>query len=70
MKFDVKMWDIVTSDYDQLEYEDSLELITSAAFQEIWEKTEKDHELCGRVYVFRICTIDIPLNPTHTGTFP
>ena len=43
-KFDVGMWDIVTGDYDQLENEDSFELITSAAFQEIWEKTEKDHE--------------------------
>ena len=43
-KYDVGMWDIVEGDYDQLEYEDSFELITSAAFQEIWEKTEKDHE--------------------------
>ena len=43
-KFDIGMWDIVTGDYDQLEYSDSFELITSAEFQEIWEKTEKVHE--------------------------
>lgn len=44
LKFDVKMWDIVTGDYDRLEYEDSFELITSAVFQEIWDKTEKNYE--------------------------
>ena len=43
-KFDMAMWDIVTGDYDQLEYSDSFELISSAAFQVIWDKTEKEHE--------------------------
>jgi len=43
-KFDMAMWDIVTGDYDQLEYSDSFELISSAAFQNIWDKTEKEHE--------------------------
>ncbi len=43
-KFDMAMWNIVTGDYDQLEYSDSFELISSAAFQEIWDKTEKEHE--------------------------
>lgn len=43
-KFDIGMWDIVSGDYDQLEYSDSFELISQAAFQEIWDKTEKDHE--------------------------
>ncbi len=38
------MWDIVTGDYDQLEYSDLFELISSAAFQDIWDKTEKEHE--------------------------
>ena len=43
-KFDIGMWDIVTGDYDQLEYSDSFELITQKTFQDIWDKTEKDHE--------------------------
>lgn len=43
-KFDMAMWDIVTGDYDQLEYSDSFELITQTAFQDIWDKTEKVHE--------------------------
>ena len=44
LKFDTGMWDIVTGNYDQLEKEESFELISSAAFQDIWDKTEKDHE--------------------------
>ena len=44
LKFDIGMWDIVTGDYDQLEYSDSFELITQKAFQDIWDKTEKEHE--------------------------
>lgn len=43
-KFDMAMWDIVTGDYDQLEHSDSFELIPSAAFQDIWDKTEKEYE--------------------------
>ena len=43
-KYDIGMWDIVTGDYDQLEYSDSFELITQKTFQDIWDKTEKDHE--------------------------
>ena len=43
-KFDNGMWDIVTGDYDQLESSESFELISSAVFQDIWDKTEKDHE--------------------------
>jgi hypothetical protein len=43
-KFDIGMWHIVTGDYDQLEYSDSFELISQTAFQDIWDKTEKDHE--------------------------
>ena len=44
LKFDIGMWDIVTGDYDRLEYSVSFELISSAAFQNIWDKTEKEHE--------------------------
>ena len=44
LKFDIGMWDIVTGDYDQLENSDSFELITQTAFQDIWDKTEKEHE--------------------------
>ena len=44
LKFDPKMWDIVTGDYDQLEYSDSFELISSKEFQDIWEKTEEDYD--------------------------
>ena len=43
-KFDMAMWDIVTGDYDQLEYSDSFELISSETFQDIWNKTKKEHE--------------------------
>ena len=43
-KFDMAMWDIVTGDYDRLEYSDLFELITQTAFQDIWDKTEKVHE--------------------------
>lgn len=43
-KFCIGMWDIVTGDYNQLEYSDSFELISQTAFQEVWDKTEKDHE--------------------------
>jgi hypothetical protein len=44
LKFDMAMWDIVTGDYDRLEYSDSFELISSETFQDIWNKTEKEHE--------------------------
>ena len=43
-KFDIGMWDIVTGDYDQLEYSDSFALISSEEFQKAWDATTIDHE--------------------------
>lgn len=41
MNYDEEMWYIVEGEYDQMEYYDSFELISSQEFQNIWEKTGK-----------------------------
>jgi hypothetical protein len=43
-KYGQKKCGIVTDIYDQLENDESFELISSAAFQEVWDKAEKSHE--------------------------
>ena len=40
LKYDMRMWDIVTGDYDRLEDSEAFELISSTEFNRIWNETE------------------------------